>query len=323
MGDPGGIGPEIAVRAVVDEAVRKAADPVVLGDPGFLRSVVRRVLGPVPVRKAGPDRRPEPGEIGVIGVGRVGAGFGPGKATAEGGRIAGLALGKAVGMASSGEAAGLVTAPVSKESLALAGYGMVGHTELIARQTGSRSYAMMIVAGKLRVIFATQHVALGQVAGKIDRKRLVEKLMVADRYLRLYMGIRRPRIAVACLNPHCGESGVLGREEEAEIRPAIDDALEAGARASGPYPADSVFRRAFARDYDAILAMYHDQGMIPLKIQGHDRVVNITLGVPCVRTSPGHGTAFDLAGKGKASPRSMVRAILECARIATRLEHAG
>jgi 4-hydroxythreonine-4-phosphate dehydrogenase len=219
--------------------------------------------------------------------------------------------------------AGIVTAPVSKESFAHAGYGMVGHTEILARLTGTRDYAMMLMNGGLRVVFATTHVAHAKAAARLTRPVLLRKLRIAHKYLGLYMGIADPRIGVACLNPHCGESGRLGREERDLIEPAVRAAREEGISVAGPFAADSIYRPTIADGLDAIIAMYHDQGMIPLKLKGHGDVVNITLGIPVVRTSPGHGTAFDIAGTGKASARSMTGAVLECVRIVKRLNHAG
>lgn len=204
----------------------------------------------------------------------------------------------------------------------MAGYGMVGHTELISRLTGTRSYAMMILRGRLRVVFATTHLKIGDVAGHLSRRSIVEKIDLARRYLPLYLGIENPRIGVTCLNPHCGEGGRLGNEEDRVIRPAVRQAARKGICVEGPYPADSIYKPTFVTRFDAIVAMYHDQGMIPLRLKGHDDVVNVTLGIPCVRTSPGHGTAFDIAGRFTASATSMVKAVLMCARIAKRLDNA-
>jgi 4-hydroxythreonine-4-phosphate dehydrogenase len=221
----------------------------------------------------------------------------------------------------------MVTAPVSKESLALAGYGMAGHTEMLARLTRTRLYAMMLVRKDLRVIFATTHVPISAVADRIRRKDLVDKFALGSEYLRTYMGIRRPRMGVCCLNPHCGEGGMLGREEKKIIIPAIESARSKGINVEGPYPADSIFGKNLAPGFDAIVAMYHDQGMIPLKMIRQEELVNITLGLPIVRTSPGHGTAFDIAGRSVAGRRvadcrGMISAALECARIAKRIRHA-
>jgi 4-hydroxythreonine-4-phosphate dehydrogenase len=243
-----------------------------------------------------------------------------GRPSKQGGAAAGRAIEDATKLAMAGEVDGIVTAPISKESLAYAGYGAIGHTELLARLTGTKRCAMMMINGNLRVVFATTHLPLAEVAGSITVEGLVEKLVLAEKYLRLYMGLEDVVMGVCCLNPHCGEGGQLGSEELTVIEPALVRARKKGLEVHGPYPADSIFRSTEARSFDAILAMYHDQGMVAVKQGDHDRVVNITLGLPFVRTSPGHGTAFDLIGhQGRASEQSMLNAILVCARIAARV----
>jgi 4-hydroxythreonine-4-phosphate dehydrogenase len=319
MGDPAGIGPEVTLKAVCDARVRKACLPIVIGDPRFLRNLARRLRVASQIKRAGDHAGVGQDEVVVVEKGRVPQGFLIGRPSKEGGAVAGGAVEKAVELALSGGVDGMVTGPVSKESFELAGYGMVGHTELIARLTGRRVYAMMIVRGRLRVVFATTHLSLRSVARSLTKRGLLEKISLAGAYLTSYMGIDRPSIGVACLNPHCGEGGRLAREEQLVIVPAVEMAKHKGICVGGPYPADSIYRRVLAGRFDAIVVMYHDQGMIPLRLYGHDRVVNITIGIPIVRTSPGHGTAFDIVGKGIASKESMVRAILECARIAKRL----
>jgi 4-hydroxythreonine-4-phosphate dehydrogenase len=296
--------------------------PLLIGDLRHLRRLAGRLalpLEPVPAATAGRFRQ---GGVAVVDIGRMSGRAPMGKPSRAGGRSAGRAIEKAVSMAASGEVEGVVTAPASKESLALAGYGMVGHTEILARLTGTTDYAMMIKRGSLRIVFATTHVPLRQVAGKLTRSMLLNKIELAGRYLDLYMGIRCARIGVTCLNPHCGEGGRLGQEERRIIEPVIKMAKRRGIRVYGPYPADAIYRPPIDKRFDAIVAMYHDQGIIPLRMAGYDAVVNITLGIPFVRTSPGHGTAFDIAGKSPASDKSMVKAIAECARIAKRLRDA-
>jgi 4-hydroxythreonine-4-phosphate dehydrogenase len=317
MGDIGGIGPEISLRAASNTSVNRACEPVVVGDSRFLSRVARRSGLTVKLRGASALKPPPDEGVAVLDVARVRGRPAMGRSSREAGLVAGRAIEEAVRLAMSGDVAGIVTAPVSKESLALAGYGMVGHTELIAGLTKTKTYGMMILRGNLRIVFATTHVPLRSVAGRITKQVLLTKLRLTRDYLCLYMGIRDARIGVTCLNPHCGESGYMGREEQRIIEPAVRMARDQGICADGPYPADSIYRPAFAGRFDAIVAMYHDQGMIALRQRGHDDVVNITIGIPCVRTSPGHGTAFDIAGK------CTVKAILECARIAKRLKHAG
>jgi 4-hydroxythreonine-4-phosphate dehydrogenase len=317
MGDIGGIGPEIALRAASAASVRRACSPVIVGDIDYLDSLASR-LGLAVV----PDCTAPSSGIRVADSGGVSRRVTLGKPTAQGGRAAGAAIEMAVGLATSGRAGGLVTAPVSKESLSLAGYGMVGHTEVLAQLTGTKRYAMMLTRKGLRVIFATTHIPISRVARGLKKAGLLEKITIGDRYLKTYMGIRRPRLGVCCLNPHCGEGGALSGEEKSVITPAIRAARRRGINVEGPYPSDSVFGKNLAPDFDAVLAMYHDQGMIPLKMVRQEEVVNITLGIPVVRTSPGHGTAFDIACRYAADHRGMVTATLECARIAKRMKHA-
>jgi 4-hydroxythreonine-4-phosphate dehydrogenase len=228
----------------------------------------------------------------------------------------------AVDLAVSGEVSGIVTAPVSKESLAMAGYGMVGHTEMLARLTRTKIYAMMLARKGLRVIFATTHVPVSSVPRRLKKRDLVEKFAIGNEYLKKYMGLRRPKLGVCCLNPHCGEGGALSGEEKKIIIPAIKAARKKGINVEGPHPADSIFGKNLAPLFDAVVAMYHDQGMIPLKMVRQEEVVNITLGLPIVRTSPGHGTAFDIVSRRVADHRGMVTAARECARIARRVRHA-
>lgn len=322
MGDPGGIGPEVALKAADDPSVKRACIPLLVGDLHLLRNLRRRLGLTMPVGPVSVDDRPDGAAIGVVDVVRLDSKPPIGKPSKQSGRAAGRAIEEALRLVTSGGAEGLVTAPVSKQSLALAGYGMVGHTELLAGLTKTKAYAMMIYTGRLRIVFATQHIALSRVAGSLTRSLLVGKLKLTRKYLGLYMNVPDARIGVACLNPHCGEGGRVGTEERRVIEPAIRSARRFGIRADGPFPADCVCRPEFARAFDAVLAMYHDQGMIPLRLKGFDDVVNVTFGIPCLRTSPGHGTAFDIAADYTASERSMVRAIVECAKIAKRLRNA-
>jgi 4-hydroxythreonine-4-phosphate dehydrogenase len=322
MGDPGGVGPEVALKAACAASVRRACTPILVGDARMFGKIAQRLAIRTPVEPVADLRGWRGPAIGVVDIVRLGGRLPVGKPSKRGGQAAGNAIEEALYLVESGGLEGLVTAPVSKQSLALAGYGMVGHTELLARLTGTKTYAMMIYSGKLRIVFATQHVALRQVAGKLTKEMLLDRINLARKYLKLYMNISNARIGVACLNPHCGEAGRVGTEEQSVIEPAIKAAKRLGIRTRGPYPADCIYRPEVANRLDAIVAMYHDQGMIPLRLKGFDNVVNVTLGIPCLRTSPGHGTAFDIAGSYRASERSMVRATLECARIAKRLRNA-
>lgn len=331
MGDPGGIGPEIALRAAASPAIRRVSVPVVVGDVDYMDVLAGELgLRVVPDFGTGARGGRRAGGQVVVRVADSGGVIGEvklGKSTAGGGRAAGAAIEAAVQLATSGAVEGIVTAPVSKESLALAGYGMVGHTEMLARLTKTRLYAMMLARKGLRVIFATTHVPISGVARRLKKKNLVDTFALGREYLRAYMGIVKPSMGVCCLNPHCGEGGMLSREEEKIIIPAVKSARRKGINVDGPYPADSIFGKNLAPGFDAIVAMYHDQGMIPLKMVRQEELVNITLGLPIVRTSPGHGTAFDIVGRRGGGGRvvdcrGMISAARECARIAKRIRHA-
>jgi 4-hydroxythreonine-4-phosphate dehydrogenase len=322
MGDAGGIGPEVTLKALARASVKKACRALVVGDLRFLRQLAGELGLRVALAQANAFESASGETVYVYDIARLSGKPPVGEPSLRAGRAAAKAVEEAVKLALLGRVDGIVTAPVSKASFARAGYGMVGHTEILARLTGTRDYAMMLTNGRLRVVFATTHLPHAKAASKLTRAGLLKKLRIAHRYLGLYMGIARPVVGVACLNPHCGEGGRLGREERDVIEPAVRAAREEGICVEGPVAADSIYRPTIARGFDAIIAMYHDQGMIPLKLKGHGKVVNITLGIPVVRTSPGHGTAFDIAGTGKASDGSMAGAILECVRIVKRFNHA-
>jgi 4-hydroxythreonine-4-phosphate dehydrogenase len=216
-----------------------------------------------------------------------------------------------------GELAGLVTAPISKQLLRDAGYRFEGHTELLAHVARTKRFAMMLVGGPLRVALATIHVPLAKVPRLLSKRRITEVIELSHDICKRF-GIRRPKIGVAGLNPHAGEGGLLGGEERRIIAPAIRQAVRKGMNATGPWPADTLFHKAYHGEFDAVVAMYHDQGLTPLKMIAFDTGVNLTLGLPFVRTSPDHGTAFDIAGKRIANPASMIAAINLAARLAAR-----
>ena len=223
---------------------------------------------------------------------------------------AGAAIERAVEMAQRGEVHGIATAPIDKHALFAGGYQDPGHTELLARLTGAR-VAMMLASDRLRVVLATTHIALRDVPARLTREVIVDTARIARAGLRAWYRIAEPRIALAALNPHAGEHGRFGSEDDTVLAPA---AREAGL--SGPHPADTVFVRALGGEFDAVIAPYHDVGMTAIKVASFGSAVNVTLGLPWPRTSPDHGTAIDIAGTGRADPSSMIHAILECARIA-------
>ena len=202
----------------------------------------------------------------------------------------------------------MVTAPISKEALKMAGMTWPGHTEMIAELTGTRDYAMMLVGGPLRVILVTIHTALRNVPDMIKQDTVLKTIRLARRACNM-LGIKAPRIAVAGLNPHAGEAGMFGDEEIREIIPAIEAARLEGIEATGPFPPDTVFHKAYKGEVDIVVCMYHDQGLVPLKMIAFDTGVNVTVGLPIIRTSPDHGTAYDIAWSGKADPSSLIEAV--------------
>lgn len=326
MGDPAGIGPEIIVKAGTRLAPRLEAGElslVVIGSVAALRSAEAMLAAaPIPeitdpaqplalaILEAGPEREP-------IHVGHM---------SAEGGRLAYLAIEKAVRLAQSGTIAGIVTAPLNKEALNLAGYAYSGHTDMLADLTGARDSVMMLAHGDFRVSHLSTHVALADVPSKLTPARLRRVIDLTAGMLRS-LGIRHPRIGVAALNPHAGEGGIFGREDIDVTAPLVASYEGSDITVIGPVPGDTIFVKLRGRSYDAVVAMYHDQGHIPVKLLGFDvdpetgewkalSGVNITLGLPIIRTSVDHGTAFDIAGKGIAKEESLIEAIDFALRLA-------
>ena len=292
-GDPAGIGPEVTLKALAQPEVQEIADCIVTGDARILEATARRLDVPLP-------RRVEPaGDAGGVETGRL---------SAHAGRAAFEAVARAVELVQSGHARALVTAPLNKEALRLAGLPWPGHTEMLAELTGTAEVRMLLVTDRLKVSHVTTHRSLRSAieAATLDRVlRTIE--MTAEGGRRL--AIPHPRIAVAGLNPHAGEGGLFGDEEAREIAPAVAAARSLGIDASGPWPADTLFWRAAQGEFDFVVAMYHDQGHVPVKLSGFDEGVNVTLGLPFLRTSVDHGTAFDIAGRGIARWQSMAAAI--------------
>jgi 4-hydroxythreonine-4-phosphate dehydrogenase len=299
LGDPAGIGPEVTARALGLRRPRGGA--LLVGDPASVPMALRARLKGLPwvtVRKAG---------------------WRPGRPSAASGDLAHASVVEAVRSVQLGEARGLVTAPLSKEALHLAGRRFAGHTELLAELCGLKpnQVGMLLVGGGLRVFLVSRHVSLRQALDGLTRRSLDQALALCASGLRQTFGLKRPRIALAALNPHAGEAGAFGREEQRLLKPwTRARARRRDCRLSGPWPADTLFVQAARGAYDAVLCLYHDQGLIPLKLLAFDSGVNVTLGLPFVRSSPDHGTAFDLAGKGKADPGSMAAALALADRLA-------
>ncbi len=321
LGDPSGIGPEVAAKAL--HALRGELAPLVFGDPRvFARDL--RALG-LPVVAAG---APLPDGGALVAVTRLPAGaIRPGRPAPAAGAAQLAYLAAAFEAVRSGDAAALCTAPVSKAQVARALPGFVGHTEWLEARCGVRRSVMMLAGERLKVALVTNHLAFSRLRRALTPARIAETIAIAHRAMREDLGIARPRIALAALNPHAGEEGEFGEEERTLLPRALALAARAGTPASGPFPADSVFFRAALGEFDAVVALYHDQGLIPVKLLdavGGDPAVNVTLGLPIVRTSPDHGVAYGIAGKGKASPASMIAALRLAARIArVRARRAG
>jgi 4-hydroxythreonine-4-phosphate dehydrogenase len=280
VGDPAGIGPEIAALAAADPGVLEVCEPVIYAPPEDAR-------------------------------------FAPGVLSAEAGRAAHDLIVRAVSDAERGVVDAIATAPINKEAFRLAGLPWSGHTDLLAHLTNSERVAMMFHSDKLRVVLATVHIPLADVPKALDEGRLRATIELTAAELPRF-GIARPRIAVAGLNPHAGERGLFGNEEMLTIGPAVDACRRQGIDVSGPFPADTIFLRAARGEFDVVVACYHDQGLIPVKLLAFGEAVNVTLGLPIVRTSVDHGTAFDIAGRGIADPGSMIAAVRLAARLAAK-----
>jgi len=317
MGDPGGVGPEVILKAFASREVKNRCVPIIIGDGSVIREALALLGNPrkLKIIKSPGDSKPAKGSIELIDIVTNGK-FKKNKPTAEGGRACVSYIRKAVEVALSKQVDGIVTAPISKEALKMAGYKWPGHTEMLADLTGTRDYAMMLVGGPLRVILVTIHTALKNVPDLLARQKIVKTIRLAQRACNM-LRIKKPKIAVAGLNPHAGEAGIFGDEEIKKIMPAIRQAMNEGIPVSGPYPPDTIFHKAYKGEVDIIVCMYHDQGLIPLKMIAFDKGVNVTVGLPFIRTSPDHGTAYDIAWKGIADPSSMIEAI----KVAINLRH--
>ena len=335
MGDPAGIGPEIAAKALADPVVRKAARLLVIGDARVMTTAARLARVDLAVRPLArvADATWAADTVEVLDLGNADpAAFALGRVSALCGRAAYEYIERGVTLALAREIDAIVTAPISKEALAAAGLEHSGHTEILADLTGTRAYAMLLMGRELRVIHVTTHVALRRVPDLVTRERVHLTIRLGHEAMRR-LGLAAPRIAVCGLNPHAGEAGLFGDEEQLTIGPAIAEARVEGIDATGPYPADTLMSRARGGEFDCVVAMYHDQGHTPVKTLGfrYDDAtktwtgmsgVNVTVGLPILRVSVDHGTAFDRAGRGTANPESMVEAIVVAAEMATRRSSA-
>lgn len=326
-GDPAGIGPEIALKALSRPEIRRAARLLVLGDAGVLSLYQRKLklrVPLLPVRSMEEARRAPLSKIPLLSPGRPIPlrRFRPGAVSKAAGSSAVAALLEGARLAHLGEVDALVTGPVNKTALHAAGHRVEGQTELLGCFCGARRYEMMVHAGDLRVLLLSRHLSLRRALALVKAGRILDHLRLAREGMR-DLGFSRPRIAVAGLNPHAGEGGMFGNEESREILPAIRRAQKEGIAASGPYSPDTVFRRAASGEFDLVLALYHDQAFIPVKTLGFQRALTTILGLPFLRVSVIHGTAFEIAGRGVADSTNLQEAILQAAALARRRSRHG
>lgn len=322
MGDPASIGPEITLKALARAEIYEKCRPLVVGDISVMQKALETLSLPLTLHgvKEPEEGIYEPGTVDILDMGIVDIGkLELGKVSAMAGDAAFRYVRKVIALAMEDKIHATVTNALNKEAMNLAGHSFAGHTEIYAHDTNTPKYTMMLVHGNLRVVHVSTHVSLREACDRVKKERVLEVIRIAAQAC-LDMGIENPRIGVAGLNPHCGENGLFGREEIEEITPAVEAARAEGIDAQGPIPPDTIFSKARGGMYDIVVAMYHDQGHIPLKLVGFvynqkegkwDAVegVNITLGLPIIRTSVDHGTAYDQAGKGTASELSLCNAL--------------
>lgn len=322
MGDPAGIGPEIIVKALASPTVWGMCRPIVVGAVSVFEKEAHRLRSPVRVVSLNGNHIPANGKwltkghipvldplVQPLGRFRMGmAARGPGAASLQ-------CIEAAVRLAQNHCVDGMVTAPINKEAIHLAGCTHPGHTELLADLTKTKDFGMMLLGGPLKILFVTTHLSIRKLPEALTTKGIFKTIQLAHLAMREHFQISRPRVGVAALNPHAGEHGLFGDEEHTIIAPAVKKAKQAGIRANGPLPADTLFGAAVRGAYDVIVAMYHDQGLIPLKTMAFGECINITVGLPIIRTSVDHGTAYDIAGKGKADPQSLIQAMILAARL--------
>lgn len=319
MGDPAGIGPEVIAKAVAGRALRRLCYPIVIGSlPVMERTIKALKLKLKAFRVDGHEPLPRRNDtIAVLDpLDTPLKRFTPGVAAAETGAASVAFIKKGVELARIGCIDGIVTAPINKEAINMGGCRYPGHTELLASLTQANESGMMIIGGPLRIMFVTTHVAIKDLPAHLTQAKIERGIRLAQVALTTLFGIKKPRIGVAALNPHAGEHGLFGDEETRVILPAARVAQAQGILASDPLPADTLFGKAAKGQYDGVVAMYHDQGLIPLKLVAFGTCVNLTVGLPIIRTSVDHGTAFDIVGKGIADPSSLLEAVKLAAKIA-------
>jgi 4-hydroxythreonine-4-phosphate dehydrogenase len=310
LGDPAGIGPEIIAKTFAEEGFHDENKAFVIGDVGMLQRAVDLLKLSLSVNRISHPEEAlfEPGSVDVLQVGKLPEDLPFGELDARAGAAAFEYVRRATELALEGSVGAVATAPLNKEAMHMGGYEYPGHTEILAELTGTKDFAMMLQTEELRVIHTSTHVSLREAIDRVSKKRVLTVIHLARDAL-AKIGIEEPKIAVAGLNPHAGENGLFGNEDAERIAPAIVEAREEGIDASGPHPPDTVFARARKGEFDMVVVQYHDQGHIPIKLMGFEGGVNVTVGLPFFRTSVDHGTAFDIAGTGRADHSSMRTAI--------------
>lgn len=311
MGDPAGIGPEVVLKAVAEEEVRRVCIPVIIGDAQLLAHTARTLdlQSGYDIIRRGEEFPEQFSESIIYHLDNITGSIEPGVESGAAGKAAAEYIEAAVELCAAGSVDAIATAPINKRALFLGGYSFPGHTEFLAHLTGAEECAMAFVAANLRIVLLSTHVPLAEAIRMVEKDRIVKIVNLTNRELQRW-GIDRPRLAIAALNPHGAEGGLFGVEEASEIMPAIQTCRRLEEiEVHGPYSADTVFLRASRGEFDAVIACYHDQAMIPVKCLSFGEAVNVTLGLPFIRTSVDHGTAFDIAGKGVAEHSSMVAAI--------------
>jgi 4-hydroxythreonine-4-phosphate dehydrogenase len=323
MGDPAGIGPEIVAKTFADPGFRDENRALVVGDPAILGRAAKLLELPLRVNEISEPGEAafEPGAVDVLAVGELPEDLPFGELDARAGEAAFRYVERATELASAGRVGAIATAPLNKEAMHLAGHKYPGHTEILAELTDTEDYAMMLVTDELKVIHVSTHVSLREAIELVRPDRELAVIRLAHDALRK-LGVENPKIAIAGLNPHAGENGLFGTEDAERIAPAVGEAREEGIEATGPWPPDTVLMRARRGEFDVVVVQYHDQGHIPVKLMGFDTGVNVTVGLPFFRTSVDHGTAFDIAGTGKADHASMQAALDLARKLATAEEHA-
>jgi 4-hydroxythreonine-4-phosphate dehydrogenase len=318
MGDPAGIGPEVIAKALADRRLRNVCRPIVIGSFPVMERTIKRLKLTLKAWRINGHETPRRREGTVVVLDPLETPLGkftPGIAAAETGAASIAFIKKGVELARIGCIDGIVTAPINKEAINMAGCRYPGHTELLTDLTQAKESGMMIVGGPLRIMFVTTHVAIKDLSSLLTQAKIEKGIRLAQLALTQLFGIKKPRIGVAAMNPHAGEHGLFGDEEARVILPASRAAQAQGILASDPLPADTLFGKAAKGQYDGVVALYHDQGLIPLKLVAFGTCVNLTVGLPIIRTSVDHGTAFDIVGKGIADPGSLFEAIKLAAKI--------